>query len=73
MPIVAAMASSHSPILFQDTYRGWMRWFELISSGIPQPEDVLLQDEACVTDWIGAANRRSAASRRRWRSTGPKL
>ncbi|MBO9377635.1 hypothetical protein GG804_12725 [Sphingomonas histidinilytica] len=52
MPIVAAMASSHSPILFQDTYRGWMRWFELISSGIPQPEDVLLQDEACVTDWI---------------------
>jgi len=52
MPLVAAMASSHSPIIFQDTYEGWMRWFRLISSEIPQPRDVLLQDEARVTEWI---------------------
>lgn len=52
MPIVTGMASSHSPILFQDTYQGWMRWFELISSKIPQPDVVKSQDEACVTEWI---------------------
>lgn len=52
MPLVAGMASSHSPIMFQDTYEGWMRWWRLISSEIPQPEDVKLQDEACVTGWI---------------------
>lgn len=52
MPIVTGMASSHSPIIFQDTYQGWMRWFDLISSKTPQPEDVKRQDEACVTEWI---------------------
>jgi protocatechuate 4,5-dioxygenase beta chain len=57
MPLVAAMASSHSPIIFQDTYEGWMRWFRLISSEIPQPAAVQLQDEACVTEWIGRRDR----------------
>ena len=52
MPLVAGMASSHSPIMFQDSYQGWMRWFELISSKIPQPAIVQRQDEACVTQWI---------------------
>ncbi len=57
MPIVTGMASSHSPILFQDTYQGWMRWFELISKGIPQPEEVTRQDEACVMAWIQRRDR----------------
>jgi Catalytic LigB subunit of aromatic ring-opening dioxygenase len=57
MPIVTGMASSHSPIIFQETYQGWMRWFELISKGIPQPEDVTRQDEACVMDWIKRRDR----------------
>jgi hypothetical protein len=61
MPIVAAMASSHSPIIFQDTFQGWMRWFHLISSKIPQPEAVKQQDEACVTEWI--ARRQKAFGR----------
>ena len=61
MPIVTGMASSHSPILFQDTYQGWMRWFNLISAEIPQPEDVTRQDEACVMDWIKRRNRAFAA------------
>jgi protocatechuate 4,5-dioxygenase beta chain len=52
MPLVAAMASSHSPIIFQDTYAGWIRWWKLISSEIPQPEDVLVQNEARVIEWI---------------------
>lgn len=57
MPIVAGMASSHSPIIFQDSYQGWMRWFDLISSAIPQPEVVRSQDEACVIEWIGRRQR----------------
>lgn len=57
MPLVTGMASSHSPILFQDTYAGWMRWFDLISSAIPQPEVVRRQDEACVTGWIDRRRR----------------
>lgn len=57
MPLVTAMASSHSPIIFQDSYEGWMRWFRLISTDIPQPEAVLQQDEACVTEWIARRQR----------------
>ncbi len=57
MPLVTGMASSHSPIIFQDTYEGWMRWFRLISAEIPQPADVLLQDAACVTGWIDRRRR----------------
>lgn len=57
MPLVAAMASSHSPTIFQNSFEGWMRWFHLISSAIPQPEAVRAQDEACVADWIERRNR----------------
>jgi hypothetical protein len=64
MPIVTGMASSHSPIIFQQTYQGWMRWFELISAGIPQPEEVRRQDEACVMDWIKRRDRAFATLER---------
>jgi hypothetical protein len=57
MGLVTGMASSHSPILFQQTYDGWMRWFRLISAETPQPEDVLAQDEACVMAWIARRDR----------------
>lgn len=57
MPIVAGMASSHSPIIFQETYPGWMRWFHLISAATPQPHVVETQDEACVMEWIGRRRR----------------
>lgn len=57
MGLVTGMASSHSPILFQQTHEGWMRWFRLISSEIPQPQDVLAQDEACVMAWIERRDR----------------
>ncbi|WP_197277085.1 hypothetical protein [Sphingomonas profundi] len=55
------MASSHSPILFQDTYRGWTRWFDLINRDLPRPAALARQDEACVTAWI--ARRRGAFAR----------
>ncbi|MBA2933573.1 hypothetical protein HZF05_05630 [Sphingomonas sp. CGMCC 1.13654] len=52
MPITLGMASSHFPSLFQDSFAGWQRYFEVISGGIPQPIETFRQDEACVADWI---------------------
>lgn len=57
MPIVLGMASSHFPSLFQDTYRGWQRYWKLISGDIPQPAEVEQQDEACVADWVARRKR----------------
>ncbi len=52
MPIVVGMASSHYPSLFQDTYNGWRRYWELISGDIPQPIEVNDEDESRVEKWI---------------------
>lgn len=52
MPIVLGMASSHVPSLFQETYQGWRRYWEVISGGIPQPPEVDRQNEACIAGWV---------------------
>lgn len=57
MALVTGMASSHSPILFQQTYQGWIRWWDMIRADIPQPEETALQDEACVRGWIERRDR----------------
>ncbi|QIB64913.1 DODA-type extradiol aromatic ring-opening family dioxygenase [Kineobactrum salinum] len=52
MPIVVGMASSHFPSLFQDTYPGWKRYWQLISGDIPQPLEVGQEDEVRVKEWV---------------------
>lgn len=63
MTLTVGMASSHFPSLFQDTYTGWQRWWERLSSKTPQPPEVALEDEACIADFV--ARRRTAFGRLR--------
>jgi hypothetical protein len=58
MPLVLSTASSHFPSLFQNTFEGWQRYWRLLSNGIPQPPEVLEENESCIATWI---RRRDAA------------
>ncbi len=63
MTLAMGMASSHFPSLFQDTYQGWQRWWNVLSSKIPQPPETALEDEACIADFVARRNRAFARFR----------
>lgn len=58
MPLGFAMASSHAPSLFAETYTGWQRVWNRLSSQVPQPPEAQREDAATVADFV----RRTAAS-----------